>query len=249
MPKREGISPVKGFLKKSLRESFIPSSLTQTGRVIWKLNAEKGLDVNNIYDPSTGRGYLSVNTFAGYPSVMLYSITEAIRLSKYLPLDIGTRLGFEGYFGIHHSQRRINYVEIMIMRHREFPTSERLQANVGIWYPSEATRKLALRETVGFGAPPGTSFETAQENVEIAHPFFDYRGFAWNHFKLVADFDKRKYVKFLYKGKKYDLSAYSIASDTSPTDSELYEFSLAFGGWTLPYNVVFRDLVITTEEP
>jgi len=233
---------------QALRENFIPASLNRTGKVIWRLDPTKGLDINIIYDPSTERGYVSRNTFAGRPALMTYALTEVIRAAKFFPLDIGERLGFEGYIGIPLEQQRVTYIEISILRYRNRPSDSVEQAQVRIYGPSETYAALKVRTTYGWGGAGGVDFETDINKIDVAHPMFDHQGVVWNYFKLVADFSTGKYVRFNYKGNEYDLSAYSIATSTPIIAHECYEVSVSPAGWTLPYLFWITDLIVTTEE-
>jgi hypothetical protein len=228
------------------------TSLEPTGDVIWQLDPSKALDINVSYDPSIGRGHLSRNTFAGCPALMVYNISEIVRLSKYMPLGIGSRIGFEGSFGVHYDNRNPTYIEVHILRYRNYPTAKAEQACVRIFHPMPSGNYLkVIKDTDGitFGGTGGTNFATDGEDTDVAHSDGAYGGFTWNHFKLVADFNAGKYVRFTYKGKTYDLSSYSMPSDAvSLYASDCFEFAVSpYGGLNSLFFV--KDLIITVDEP
>lgn len=73
--------------------------------------------------------------------------------------------------------------------------------------------------------------------------------FCYYPVKLVVDFDTKKFVRLIYAGVEYDLSAYPLHTWVSYTTT-LFEYAIALGSQTVGAQSIYvDDFILTMDEP
>jgi len=71
----------------------------------------------------------------------------------------------------------------------------------------------------------------------------------WSYLKFVMDPATEKYVRCIFSGAEYDLSAYDVWSGNSGLASVIDAFARADNREAVAKSVWFDDLILTSAEP
>jgi len=250
MPLRPGYPITKDLFTREHRDHAklvigkLISHLEPKGRILWQLDAlHESLSAPTM---QVKTGYVSRTTFYGCPAVLLHQTAspavEAVIFLGRIPIG-HRRLGFEGYFGTYYENRNFTNLDLMLIWEEGTGAGNRWNARVKIYTPWSAAAALQYQ------AEDGTfkTFETDRTKIDPVYIPDSRRGVGWNHFKLIADFDTKKYVKFIYNGNEWDLSDKALYNLTSV---EAYNFhaEILYNKLAAPV-LPLRSLVITCDEP
>lgn len=209
------------------------------GNVICFDDFESG--VEKWYGTGSGSGYavaadaeyakgggFSCKLTTGATSGGLASIT------RYLPYPALSKLGFELAF---------------TMRQHVY------EYHLWMYVYDGVNRHKAEARYLYLGPPAGNDILQVNDNgtwTDIATGLYAYAlaGYEFHIMKLVADFGNGVYTRLIFDDAQYNISAYSLKSETNPTGSHMTVYCKVVNDTTAQsFNINVDDAIITQNEP
>jgi len=226
-------------LKRPVAERFYE------GKPLWISDFKRGLE---LYTPylQLKRAYITRTTLPGEPCAMLYLTASAtlIKWLSILPAD-QERLGFAGYIGSNYEQARFCSAHSIAIVKELKTTNERWLGEINVKTPYGDAPILQYRDETG----TFVDIETDPYKIKFAGLSHPLRGWVWNYFKRVLDFDKNEYVRCKINQSDFDLTGKKLQQMPTVYDWMQYHFEIGGTFTVYPRIMLVKDLVITCDEP
>jgi len=239
---------IKAFKRSPIRLEDLKRPVAERdfeGKPLWISDFKRGLE---LYTPylQLKQGYVTRTTLPGEPCAMLYLKASAtlIKWLSRVPSD-KERLGFAGYIGSNYTQTYYCSAHSIVIIKELQTANERWVGEIKITGPYGGAPKLQYRDETG----AFVDIETDPYKIRLARLSHPLRGWVWNYFKLVVDFDKNEYVGCRINQSKFDLKGKKLRQEAAVYDWMQYHFEISGEFTVYPRIMLVKDLVITCDEP